>query len=108
MCESRPAKLGIMVVCVATTHPAWAYLDPGAAYMSLQWLLGLVAGAGAALLLYWRSVTATVRRWSGRGRRRLESEARGPQGVSGRNARARLPMGDRETPSDAESRDRSD
>ncbi len=45
-----------LVVLVASTAPALAYLDAGAGSMLPQLLLGGLAGLGVAAKLYWRRV----------------------------------------------------
>ena len=59
----------LMVFVMSVSPTASAYLDPGTAYMALQWLLGLIAGLGAAMLVYWQRITAAWTRWSGRASR---------------------------------------
>ncbi len=56
-----------LLVLIAMTAPAYAYLDPGAATMMLQLVLGAVAGGLVILKLYW----ARARAFFKRGRARL-------------------------------------
>lgn len=45
---------------LATTLPAYAYLDPGTGSMVLQAILASVAVAGATVSMYWGKVRAVV------------------------------------------------
>jgi len=49
-----------MIFFVVGMGPAHAYLDPGAAGMLLQLLLGGVAGGAVILKLYWHRLKAFV------------------------------------------------
>ena len=61
-----------MLGAAAAPAVAAAYLDPGAAYMGLQWVIGAIAGAGAGLVLYRDRLAAAWRRW----RKRAPKDAR--------------------------------
>jgi hypothetical protein len=43
----------VLIVFLAGTAPAYAYLDPGSGSMMVQLLLGGVAGAVVLVRLYW-------------------------------------------------------
>ena len=74
VCPALPRSVvgaGVLLVFAPTVVPA--YLDPGAAYMGLQWVLGIVAGGVVAVGLYWQQIKAASRRWFKRGGQRLPS-----------------------------------
>ena len=56
----------LVIAIVGMSSPAMAYLDPGATYIAIQGLLGLVAGSWAAVIVYRRRIVDAFRRWSGR------------------------------------------
>ena len=56
----------LAIIVVGMSLPAMAYLDPGATYIALQGLLGLVAGSWAAVFVYRRRIVDALKRWSGR------------------------------------------
>ena len=49
-----------MMAVVISTSSAHAYLDPGAASMALQVLLGGIAGLALAIKLYWQRFRALI------------------------------------------------
>lgn len=51
-----------VVLTLAATKPAYAYLDPGTASVILQVLLGSVAGAMVVGKLYWNKFVGLFRR----------------------------------------------
>ena len=74
--STRRGGVAAWAAAAASTAPtgAGAYLDPGAAYMGLQWALGAVAGAGAAIALYWRRIVDACRRWRRRPAKAVRSD----------------------------------
>jgi hypothetical protein len=55
---TRCLTVGLVSVLIwlATTESAFAYIDPGAGSLSAQVLMGGVAGAAAIIRLYWRTI----------------------------------------------------
>ena len=51
------------ITMIVAPSATLAYLDPGSAYIALQWLIGLVAGAGAIAALYLRAILTVCTRW---------------------------------------------
>ncbi len=64
-CHGRPVLA--VVVLVAVSRPAFAYLDPGTGSYILQMVLAVVLGGLVAVGVFWRRVWAFVRRLFGRG-----------------------------------------
>ena len=56
----------LATILVWISSPAMAYLDPGATYIAIQGLLGLVAGSWAAVFVYRRRIVDALRRSSRR------------------------------------------
>ena len=56
----------LAIIVVWMSSPAMAYLDPGATYIAIQGLLGLVAGSWAAVFVYRRRIVDALRRSSRR------------------------------------------
>ena len=56
----------LAILVVGMPSPAMAYLDPGATYIAIQGLLGLVAGSWAAVFVYRRRIIDALRRWFNR------------------------------------------
>lgn len=61
--HGRPALA--VVVLVAVSRPAFAYLDPGTGSYILQMVLAVVLGGLVAVGVFWRKVWAFVRRLFG-------------------------------------------
>lgn len=81
--------LGLLVV-LATTRPAWAYIDPNTGGLLFNWLAGsLVAISGGILLLggYIRGASARVRRLVRERIRGRRPEGSPPQAAAHRNDR---------------------
>jgi hypothetical protein len=57
--QSGRIAIAMMAVCLSTSS-AHAYLDPGAASMALQVLLGGIAGLALALKLYWHKFLSLI------------------------------------------------
>jgi len=62
------AVLLALAAVALLARPAGAYLDPGTGSYLLQMLAAVVLGAGVALKIYWRKITAFISsRRNGRG-----------------------------------------
>ena len=48
------ALFGLLILA----QPAWAYLDPGTGSYLLQMFVAVLLGAGVAVKVYWRKITA--------------------------------------------------
>ena len=60
--RSSPLAASLFVAIVlASTEPAYAYLDPGSGSMMLQALLGGIAGLAVVIRLYWRRFSERAR-----------------------------------------------
>ena len=55
MMSHRPAIIIFVIACFISA-PAYAYLDPGSGSIILQGLLAAIAGALAAIKLYWNKL----------------------------------------------------
>ena len=54
--------LAVILLLLALSGPAHAYIDPSAGSVLLQLILGGIAGVLVALRLYWNRLTAFFRR----------------------------------------------
>src|SRR5918993_5187 len=57
--QSFRLAMAMMAVAISTS-PAHAYLDPGAASIALQVLLGGIAGMALAIKLYWHKFLSLI------------------------------------------------
>lgn len=60
--------MALVLFHMTLAAPAHAYLDPGAGSYLIQILLAAIVGLGFLLKLYWRRLTAAIRRLLSRGK----------------------------------------
>lgn len=56
----------LLAIAVLSIRPAYAYLDPGAASMVLQGIIGGIAAAGAVVSMNYQRLKRRVRVWRGK------------------------------------------
>jgi hypothetical protein len=61
------AKILVLVAGLATPGIAFAYLDPGAVSLFLQFLIGAIAAIGAVASLWWNNIKSFLERLKNRG-----------------------------------------
>ena len=62
----RLIAFAVGVIAVASSSPAYAYLDPGTGTMLLQAILGAIAVGLVTLKFYWQRVTSSLSQMFGR------------------------------------------
>ncbi len=58
--EIRKIAVAAVAILVATTAPAYAYIDPGMGSLALQALVGAVAGGLFTARLWWGRIVAML------------------------------------------------
>jgi hypothetical protein len=58
----------LVAIAVLSIRPAHAYLDPGAASMLLQGIIGGIAAGGAVVSMNYRRLKGRLRTWLGKDR----------------------------------------
>ncbi len=66
MKSRRLIAFTVGVLAIASSSPAYAYLDPGTGTMLLQAILGAVAVGLVTLKFYWQRVVSSLSRMFGR------------------------------------------
>jgi hypothetical protein len=48
--------LGLSLLCIAISSPAYGYIDPGTGSLIIQGVIGAIAAIGVTLKLYWHKL----------------------------------------------------
>jgi len=48
--------VGVSILCITTSSPAYAYIDPGTGSLIIQSIIGAIAAIGVTLKLYWHKL----------------------------------------------------
>ena len=51
-----PSVLGLSLLGIAITSPAYGYIDPGTGSLIIQGVIGAIAAIGVTLKLYWHKL----------------------------------------------------
>lgn len=62
LCKTLKGRLMIAIALQVASTPAWAYLDPGAASLFIQGIIGAIVAAVATFRLWWHRVKALISR----------------------------------------------
>jgi len=52
-----------LLYCLLEPQPVQAYIDPGTGGLIVQGLIGLLAGSLAMLVVFWKRVTFSIKKW---------------------------------------------